>query len=109
MNFARALSVAAVLTFTIVCASTAATRGPLLDEIKALTATDMDGRASGTPGGERAAHYIAGVLRDAGLQPAVGGDYLQLISARKAGDRAEIVYLRDGGERTVDATLGARQ
>jgi hypothetical protein len=52
----------------------------LLDEVQALTATEMDGRASGTPGGEHAAHHIAGVLRDAGLQPAIGGGYFQVFA-----------------------------
>jgi hypothetical protein len=82
VNHARLLSVAVVLVFATICASasTAATRAWLLDEIKALTATDMDGRASGTPGGERAAHHIAGVLRDAGLRTAIGGDYFQVFA-----------------------------
>jgi hypothetical protein len=50
----------------------------LLDQVKALSAPDMEGRASGTPGGERAARYVAGAFRQAGLTP--GGDagtYLQ--------------------------------
>jgi len=40
--------------------------------VVALTAPEMEGRGSGTPGGDRAARYIAGALRQAGLRP--GGD-----------------------------------
>jgi hypothetical protein len=40
--------------------------------VKILSAPEMDGRASGTPGAERAARHIAEVFRTAGLQP--GGD-----------------------------------
>jgi aminopeptidase YwaD len=64
-----------------VAASLPASAGWLLDQVKTLSAPDMDGRASGAPGGERAARYIADALRDAGLKP--GGDaggYLQRFS-----------------------------
>ena len=40
--------------------------------VLALTAPDMEGRGSGTPGGDRAARYVAEVLARAGLRP--GGD-----------------------------------
>ncbi|HJV55299.1 MAG TPA: M28 family peptidase [Methylomirabilota bacterium] len=44
----------------------------LLAHVAALTAPAMEGRGSGTPGGDRAARYIADVLQRAGLRP--GGD-----------------------------------
>ena len=44
----------------------------LLAHVAALTAPEMEGRGSGTPGGDRAARYIADVLARAGLRP--GGD-----------------------------------
>jgi aminopeptidase YwaD len=44
----------------------------ILDQVKILAAPEMDGRASGTPGAERAARHIAEVFRAAGLRP--GGD-----------------------------------
>ena len=44
----------------------------LAASVAALTTPAMDGRRSGTEGGERAAHLIADWLRAAGLQP--GGD-----------------------------------
>ena len=50
----------------------------LLDQVKILSAPDSEGRASGTPGAERAASHIASVFQAARLAP--GGDagtYLQ--------------------------------
>lgn len=44
----------------------------LLAHVRALTAPEMEGRASGTAGGDRAGHYIADRLRAMGLRP--GGD-----------------------------------
>ena len=49
--------------------------GRLLDEVKILTAPEMEGRAAGTPGNERAASHIAAVLREAGLRPVDAGGY----------------------------------
>ena len=50
----------------------------LLEEVKALSAPDTEGRASGTQGADRAAAHITAVFQQAGLRP--GGDagqYLQ--------------------------------
>ncbi|MFQ5947067.1 MAG: hypothetical protein ACE5NC_12615, partial [Anaerolineae bacterium] len=41
----------------------------LLDQVKILSAPEMAGRASGTPGLEQAARHIAQVLQEAGLTP----------------------------------------
>jgi hypothetical protein len=50
----------------------------LLQRVRTLTAPEMEGRASGTPGGARAAAHIAAEFRKIGLQPlAERGDYLQ--------------------------------
>ena len=50
----------------------------LLRHVEDLAAPAMEGRASGTPGGERAAAYIAAAFARAGLRPAGGGGrYLQ--------------------------------
>jgi Iap family predicted aminopeptidase len=50
----------------------------LLAHVRALTAPDMEGRGSGTPGGDRAARYIADVLARAGLRPGgEGGTFFQ--------------------------------
>jgi peptidase M28-like protein/PDZ domain-containing protein len=70
----------------IVLAAGASARSPvvppeaaaLAESVKALTTPEMDGRRSGTPGGELAARQIADWLAAAGLRP--GGDqgsYLQ--------------------------------
>jgi hypothetical protein len=64
----------------------------LLEQVKVLAAPEMQGRASGTAGAERAAHYIAAVFERAGLQP--GGDeggYLQrfAVGARGSGDPSD--------------------
>jgi hypothetical protein len=45
----------------------------LADDVQTLTAPEMDGRASGSAGGDRAAREIAGWLRATGLRP--GGDH----------------------------------
>ncbi|HEY7251412.1 MAG TPA: M28 family peptidase [Methylomirabilota bacterium] len=67
-----ALLLALLLTTTV--AATPARLGPadLLADVSALTAPEMEGRGSATPGGDRAARYIAGALARAGLRP--GGD-----------------------------------
>jgi Iap family predicted aminopeptidase len=44
----------------------------LMEAVAALTTSEMEGRRSGTPGGERAAAVLGDWLRAAGLQP--GGD-----------------------------------
>ncbi len=48
------------------------TPAALAESIAALTTPEMEGRRSGTPGGERAAALLADWLRASGLQP--GGD-----------------------------------
>jgi hypothetical protein len=50
----------------------------LRGEVEALTAPEMEGRRSGTAGGERAARHLAEALARAGLQPGGdGGTFLQ--------------------------------
>jgi len=70
----RAPRLAAAL-LALLLATAAAASPPAADlqaHVLALTAPEMEGRGSGTPGGERAARYIAAVLARAGLRP--GGD-----------------------------------
>ena len=43
-----------------------------LDQVRTLSADDMDGRQAGTPGADRAADYITRSFREAGVRP--GGD-----------------------------------
>lgn len=50
----------------------------LLDQVKTLSAPDMDGRRPGTPGADRAAGHIARMFQEAGLRPGGdGGTFLQ--------------------------------
>jgi hypothetical protein len=44
----------------------------LLDQVKILSAPEMEGRSSGTPGADRAARHISRIFQEAGLKP--GGD-----------------------------------
>ncbi len=45
----------------------------LLDQVKVLSAPEMEGRASGSPGADRAARHIARIFQEAGLRPCCGG------------------------------------
>jgi aminopeptidase YwaD len=63
---------AAFLALLLTAAAAAPSSVDLQAHVRALTAPEMEGRGSGTEGGERAARYIASVLARAGLQP--GGD-----------------------------------
>jgi aminopeptidase YwaD len=53
----------------------------LLDHVRALAAPEMEGRASGSPGAERAARYVAAEMQRLGLKPGGdGGTWLQAFS-----------------------------
>ena len=62
----------ALLLTTAAAAPAPPAAADLQAHVLALTAPDMEGRGSGTPGGDRAARYIAAELARLGLQP--GGD-----------------------------------
>jgi Zn-dependent M28 family amino/carboxypeptidase len=47
------------------------------EDLRALAGDDMQGRQPGTPGGERAARYLAGRFQEIGLTSAAGGAFLQ--------------------------------
>src|SRR5215471_11027321 len=52
----------------------------ILDHIKALSSDDMEGRAPGTPGEEKAVAYIEGQFKQIGLQPGnPDGTYIQKV------------------------------
>jgi hypothetical protein len=71
----RASGLTAAL-FALLLTAAAAPAPPAAADLQAhvlaLTAPEMEGRGSGTPGGDRAARYIAAELARLGLQP--GGD-----------------------------------
>ena len=72
----RASGLTAALLCLLLTTAAAPPAPPAAAELQAhvlaLTAPEMEGRGSGTPGGERAARYIAAELARIGLQP--GGD-----------------------------------
>lgn len=51
----------------------AAEYGQLLDDVRILSADDMEGRGTGTPGGERARAYVVARLEALGVAPAPFG------------------------------------
>jgi aminopeptidase YwaD len=68
------------LLLTGVAAAPPPRLGPadLQAHVVALTAPEMEGRGSGTPGGDRAARYLVDMLTRAGLRPGGdGGTFLQ--------------------------------
>jgi hypothetical protein len=53
----------------------------ILDQVRMLSSPEMEGRGSGTPGGDRAAALISSVFREAGLTPGgAGGSFLQVFA-----------------------------
>lgn len=80
----------------------------LLDHIKFLAADELQGRGNGSQGLERAAEYIAGQFRDAGLRPGIGStDWFQpfeIAAGLDVGDgNALVIQARD---RSVRLSLG---
>jgi hypothetical protein len=56
----------------------------LLDDIKFLTAERLQGRATGSPGADSAATYLARRFSEVGLQPAAGGWFQSFTVGRNA-------------------------
>ena len=50
----------------------------MLDQVRQLAAPEMEGRGSGTPGGDRAAAHIGRAFLEAGLTPGADGSFLQV-------------------------------
>jgi hypothetical protein len=74
----------------------------LIDQIKVLTANEMAGRASGTPGADRAAQHISQIFQDAGLTP--GGDaggFLQRFTLQGGESTANVVGVLPGNDPTL--------
>jgi Zn-dependent M28 family amino/carboxypeptidase len=64
-----AATLGAVLAGSPIQAPITIDRGQLLEDLRILSADDMEGRAIGTAGGARARAYILGRFRAAGIQP----------------------------------------
>lgn len=71
-----------------------------VEDVKTLAAPDMHGRGAGTPGIEKAAHYIADSFEDLGLEPAGTEEYFQPFTlttgAELGGDNALIANSKAG-------------
>ncbi len=61
-------------TFDVVEVSGRISAETLQSHVEVLAGDDFEGRAPGTPGGEKAANYIEAFLRAAGLAPILPGD-----------------------------------
>ena len=109
----RAAAVAAVLLAVIVAVVRAATPpiepDAVLAHIKVLSADELQGRANGSAGLERAAEYIAAQFKGAGLQPAAAATSFfqpfEIIAGLSVGEGNELVMR--GGTQTVRFALGA--
>jgi Zn-dependent M28 family amino/carboxypeptidase len=69
------------------------------DHIKVLAADDMEGRDTGSPGLRRAEVYVAGQLKESGLQPAGAKGYYQpvkFISRQLVEKESSAALVRDG-------------
>ena len=101
-----ALAVVFVLASAVIAAPDI--RGDrLLDHIKFLSSDDLAGRDSGSEGLRRAAEYIAGEFKAAGLQPGWQGGWLQPFEVRvglTVGKRNSLTISSDSG--AVPLTLG---
>ncbi len=70
--------------------------------LSTLASDKMEGRAPGTPGGERAAEFIAGSFAEVGLQPAVDGGYMQPVRMVGVAPReGSVLAWSRGGRQTV--------
>ncbi|HZH36732.1 MAG TPA: M20/M25/M40 family metallo-hydrolase [Flavisolibacter sp.] len=69
-----------------------------------LASDDMQGRAVGTPGIEKAAAFIAAEFKRAGLQPMSGGSFLQEF-AMTAPRQKELTYKAEGRDADVNSII----
>jgi Zn-dependent M28 family amino/carboxypeptidase len=86
-------AVVAALVWTACSAPTGVATSPesaigaeaMLDDVRALSADEMEGRAAGTPGEEKAAAYLEGRFREIGLAPLQGAyrQPVETVSFRK--------------------------
>lgn len=71
------------------------------DRVKTLSSDAFEGRGPGTPGGQKAAKYIADQMRLAGVQPGNGKSYFQQINfiALKADPNTKLQVSGKNGEK----------
>jgi hypothetical protein len=80
----RLILLAAISLSTSLEAQQVAEPPRLLDDIKFLTAERLEGRATGSPGADSAATYLARRFSEVGLQPAAGGWFQSFTVGRNA-------------------------
>jgi len=76
----------------------------IMADVRALSADDMEGRATGTPGERRAADWIESRFREIGLQP-VNGSYRQsvrLVGMRRDGAASSLAIAGASGALALD-------
>ena len=71
----------------------AAPADKLLEDVRILSADDMEGRLVGSPGGAKARAYILGRLSDIGVAPAIGGGFENRFSFQRKDAAVEGVNL----------------
>ncbi len=105
----RALLALVAVVALAIAASAAPVSAPadwLLDQVKILTAPEMEGRESGTVGGERAAGHIVSELHAAGLAPRGAGTYRAEFPVATRVHLAETNHLTLTGSAPRDFRLG---
>jgi hypothetical protein len=107
----RVVLLVAVLAGAVSAATPPIDPEALLDHIKYLASDELQGRGNGGEGLERAAEYIAGEFKTAGLQPGGGDDWFQpfgLVAGLSAGEGNELVVRAGNSARddTVRLSLG---
>lgn len=65
----------------------------LLEDVRVLSADDMEGRLVGSPGGAKARAYILGRLTEIGVAPAIGGAFEHRFETERKGETVEGVNL----------------
>jgi Zn-dependent M28 family amino/carboxypeptidase len=55
----------------------------LLEDVRVLSADDMEGRLAGSPGGDKARIYILDRFRQIGLSPALGDDFVHPVVVKR--------------------------
>jgi hypothetical protein len=81
----------------------------LLEQVRKLAAPEMEGRASGTPGGDRAAAYVAAEFRKIRLRPLGDhGTYLQTFEVTtgvRLGEHNRLALELDGERKRYEAGI----